>query len=326
MASNSKATTLFNLKEEYLAAKHSTRTPAAGTNTHKKLKDIIHYTPRDVTKLKNKKQREREARERRRAARLALTEQEQEDLARSRSVLEAKTAVYDKLLRHKGDTSENVLVDFSQKRADREDDDQEGPSVEISYDYDNPAPRPYHEHHQPDLGPDEVHLSNVDKGEVRSKGVGFYTFSTDSQTRKQQMEFLNSMRESTERSRELYRVAKEKKRQQKIERLNRLRKRLNLAPIDRLPGEKEPVEEAPVESETVPTESDPAPAQPDPVKSLEEKFLVRERSMWERKVEELRGEREMEFAPRYGGEEEEEELGEEDEAIVNFISFVRHNT
>jgi hypothetical protein len=70
-------------------------------------------------------------------------------------------------------------------------------------------------------------------------------------------------------------------------------------------------------------------------KSIEEKFLIREQTLWERKVEELRNEREMEFAPvydTYGSqtssmvEDDNEDYGEEDDAIVNFISFVRHNT
>lgn len=342
MASTSKATTLFNLKDEYLKAKLDTKLSSQTSSNHKKLKDIIHYKKAE----KEKRLAEKDAKLKKRAARLALTEQEEQNLAKSRSILEAKTAVYDKLLHQEGDSSENILVDFSQKRSEGH------TKSQIAFDYDS---KPAHSDEtasildEPSFESDEVHLSNVDKGEIRTKGVGYYSFSKDPEIRKQQMDFLNSMRESTERSRELFLSAKKKRKQDKLERINRLRKRLDMSPLTVLPNDK-PDDEAELENDVTQTDSriseitsdnkqsqahsstKPLPS-PDIGKSIEEKFLIREQTMWERKVEELRNEREMEFAPVYDTYNSrsqvnigEEELDDEDDAIVNFISFVRRNT
>jgi len=340
MSSTSKATTLFNLKDEYLKAKSDTdKTSNQASNNHKKLKDIIHYKKAE----KDKRLAEKTAKQRKRAERLALTEKEEQDLANSRSILEAKSAVYDKLLQRDGESSENILVDFSQKRIEGQ---------EIPFDYKS-KPR-YSDDQKVDVDEveveyDEVHLSNVDKGEIRTKGVGFYSFSKDPEIRRQQMDFLNSMRESTEKSREIFLATKKKRKQEKLDRLNRLRKRLDMTPLTVLPNEKSVAQgdinsnevedvsnlnsNAPANSQA---QSSNNPTKPMNVaKSIEEKFLIREQTLWERKVEELRNEREMEFAPvydTYGSqtssrvEDNNEDFGEEDDAIVNFISFVRHNT
>ena len=341
MSSTSKATTLFNLKDEYLKAKSDTnKSVAQGSNNHKKLKDIIHYKKAE----KEKRLAEKNAKQRRRAERLALTEKEEQDLANSRSILEAKSAVYDKLLQRDGESSDSILVDFSQKRID---------GHEIPFDYKSKANHSNNEDYRErvdDSEPeyDEIHLSHVDKGEIRTKGVGFYSFSKDSETRKQQMDFLNSMRESTERSREIFLATKKKRKQEKLERLNRLRKRLDMTPLTILPNEKSEDNDA-VDSndnENASNSNSKAlvdaqdrssnPNHPsDVTKSIEEKFLIREQTLWEKKVEELRNEREMEFAPVYDTydssravrtDEDDEDLGEDDDAIVNFISFVRQNT
>ena len=344
MSSTSKASTLFNLKDEYLKAKSDTnKSTAQGPNNHKKLKDIIHYKKEE----KDKRQAERNAKQRKREERLALTQKEKQDLENSRSILEAKSAVYDKLLKRDGESSENILVDFSQKRIE---------GHEIPFDYTSRT-RNYDENSVPvdesEAEYDEIHLSNVDKGEIRSKGVGFYSFSKDPETRKQQMDFLNSMRESTEKSREIFQATKTKRKQEKLDRLNRLRKRLNMDPLTVLPNE-ESVEDDKLDPDVSEIVPQPEPnstansqsSQPlDVGKSIEEKFLIREQTLWEKKVEELRNEREMEFAPVYPGQlypgnydapvypgnndagrTEEQELDEEDDAIVNFISFVRQNT
>jgi len=336
MTSTSKVTTLFNLKDEYLKAKLETRSSesAQPSGKRKKLKDIINYKKEE----KDKKSLEKAAKEKKRAARLALTEAEANDLARSRSVLEAKSAVYDKLSRQVDDVSTSVLVDFSQKKP------QDNTGASIAFDYNATSRRNYSQEDGPEVeeiqGPDEIHFANVDHGEVRSKGVGFYSFSDDPLTRTQQMDFLKSMRDSTERSRELYLTAKNKRRQEKVDRLNRIRKRMNLEPIERLPNEKDETEqvEAPLlEENTIMPSANTVPTE-NIAKTIEEKFLKREKTLWEKKVDELRGEREINFAPTYTPnqqrdvaqeyrmEEEEEEINEEDDAIVNFISFVRRNT
>ena len=328
MTSTSKAATLFNLKDEYLKAKSDTnKSVAQGPSNHKKLKDIIQYKKAE----KEKRLAERSAKQRKREQRLALSEKEEKDLANSRSILEAKSAVYDKLLQRDGDASENILVDFTQKRIE---------GHEIPFDY-NSRPSQTEKNvsddrarSEPDY--DEIHLSHVDKGEIRSKGVGFYSFSKDPETRRQQMDFLNSMRESTERSREIFLASKQKRKKEKLDRLNRLRKRLEMSPLEQLPNERSEdsaIETNDANNQAAPgTEIVPNAQNVDIGKSIEEKFLKREQTLWEKKVEELRNEREMEFAPVYGPggpsrlSEEEEELGEEDDAIVNFISFVRRNT
>ena len=77
MSSTSKASTLFNLKDEYLKAKSDTnKSTAQGPNNHKKLKDIIHYNKEE----KDKRQAERNAKQRKREERLALTQKEKQDL------------------------------------------------------------------------------------------------------------------------------------------------------------------------------------------------------------------------------------------------------
>ena len=329
MTSTSKAATLFNLKDEYLKAKSdSNKSVAQGPSHHKKLKDIIQYKKAE----KEKRIADRSAKQRKREQRLALSEEEEKDLANSRSILEAKSAVYDKLLQRDGDASENILVDFTQKRIE---------GHEIPFDY-NSRPSQIEKkfsdgrmESEPEY--DEIHLSHVDKGEIRSKGVGFYSFSKDPETRRQQMEFLNSMRESTERSREIFLASKQKRTKEKLGRLNRLRKRLEMSPLEKLPNERSEVHA--IKTDNVINQAAPdtevvANAQNiDMEKSIEEKFLIREQTLWKKKVEELRNEREMEFAPVYGADgsgrstvEEEEEFGEDDDAIVNFISFVRRNT
>ena len=329
MTSTSKAATLFNLKDEYLKAKSDTnKSVAQGPSNHKKLKDIIQYKKAE----KEKRLAERSAKQRKREQRLALSEKEEQDLANSRSILEAKSAVYDKLLQRDGDASENILVDFTQKRME---------GHEIPFDY-NSRPSKTEKNVSDDRAGsepeyDEIHLSHVDKGEIRSKGVGFYSFSKDPETRRQQMDFLNSMRESTERSREIFLASKQKRKKEKLDRLNRLRKRLEMSPLEKLPNERS--EDNAIETDDVndqaarDTEIVTNAQNVDIGKSIEEKFLIREQTLWEKKVDELRNEREMEFAPVYGTGgpskltvEEEEELGEEDDAIVNFISFVRRNT
>ena len=326
MSSTKKATTLFNLKDEYLKAKQEIDNSNQGSS-NKKIKDIIQYK-----KVENdKKAAGKSAKQRKRDARLALTEREEEDLARSKSVLEAKSAVYDKLLNKVGDSSEHILVDFSQKRAEGHPTSYNTSPTIISRDEEEPTP-------------DEVHFANVDHGEVRSKGVGFYNFSEDPETRKQQMEFLDSMRETTERSRELFLAAKNKRRQEKLDRLNRLRKRLGLVPLVCLPNEElEEVELEPYEEykdEGVKEEGGTSnfiqpgttnKEKPNLERSIEEKFLLREQSLWEKKVEDLRSEREMEFAPVYDTynafqSSGQKEIDEESYEIVNFISFVRRNT
>eukprot|EP00116_Pleurobrachia_bachei_P002045 sb/3462307/ len=344
-----RATTLFNLREEYLKAKQSTTRSSSdqGSSKQRKLKDIIQYRK----EVKDKKQAERDAKQRKREARLALTVEEESALARSKSVLEAKTAAYDKLIRdsHR-EASESVLVDFSQKRSDGQD------KVAIAYDYNNPSASKYRDVdgniNEGVVGPDEVHFANVDHAEVRSKGVGFYSFSEDTSVRAEQMEFLNSMRETTEKSKEIFEAVKLKRRQEKLDRLNRLRKRLNMSPpLDMLPrevlkeeGEDEKIDKVQLteEADKVRREEEEKRRQTAVGRSIEEKFLVKEKTLWEKKVEQLREEREMDFAPVYNGrtgqEEslgadnegynlgagagvEEEDLGEDDEAITNFISF-----
>lgn len=358
MSSNKKATTLFNLKDEYLKAKQEVHNANLVPTSNKKIKDIIQFKKEE----KVKKTTEKSSKQRRRDARLALTEQEEQDLAKSKSKLEAKSAVYEKLLNKAGEEcSENILVDFSQKRSEEVNTDTSSALGSGG----TPLPEEVR-------GDDEVHFANVDHGEVRSKGVGFYTFSEDPVTRKQQMEFLNSMRETTERSRELFLAGKRKKREEKLGRINRLRGRLGMESLVFLPGEsEEQVVEPDEEDGHVTTEgqggndgvtdsndahSKTVERVPNitagrgliPGKSIEEQFLQREQSLWEKRVEELRNEREMEFAPYYqtdnvthshirnnashsrGNNEDssmrQDDIDEESSEIVNFISFVRRNT
>merc|ERR1712025_218077 len=116
------------------------------------------------------------------------------------------------------------------------------------------------------------------------------------------MDFLNSMRESTERSREIFLASKQKRKKEKLDRLNRLRKRLEMAPLENLPNEKldEDKIDTEINNQSVPGKNiDDIPQNVDIGRSIEEKFLIREQTLWEKKVEELRNEREMEFAPVY---------------------------
>ena len=48
---------------------------------------------------------------------------------------------------------------------------------------------------EPDEAVRQVHYQNVQGGEIRNHGVGYYAFSTDAEMRKEQMELLSSLRE-----------------------------------------------------------------------------------------------------------------------------------
>lgn len=52
----------------------------------------------------------------------------------------------------------------------------------------------------PDKSVDTVHYQSVQAGEVRSHGVGYYAFSTDSEKRKEELDMLNKLREQVKSS------------------------------------------------------------------------------------------------------------------------------
>ena len=309
MKRSTKATTLFDLKEEYLKAKERSFQTGLnsqdGINKSKNLRDIIHYGKKE----KDENERKRKMKYQKRQKRLEMTEKEEADLAKSQSHLEAKSRLYDKLKGVDNDElREKCLVDFSQKEYVEKDDRDEAESMDY-----NEAKNYDHEYIE-ELPETSTHFSHVDHGEVRSKGVGFYTFSQNTETRAQQMEFLESMRESTEKSREMFITQRKQREREKLEWLNRIRKKRGLVLWDVLPNAKpEPVTEE--------YQAMPQPMTKDmeePAVNIEELFMRKDQSLWEKRVDTLRDERVMDFAPTYDGP-----IDEESDEILNFISMVR---
>ena len=325
MSNSASSTTLFNLKDEYLKAKKEVLTASdnlSGSSKRKKIQDIIRYKYDE----KAKRAASKNARAEKRAAKIAMTAEEEESLRRSATILEAKSSIYEKLsIGSKSELPDNILVDFSQKKSlDK--------SIDINYSNSNIPSQSYYEGEvKEDM--DEVYFSNIDNGEVRSKGVGFFAFSKDVNIRKQQMAFLNSMRESTEMSRKAFLASKQKQEKEKLNRLNRLRKKHNLSPLERLPGSKpETVNEgSDTENQDEISADERLQSDKSVTETLEDAFMKRQKTLWEERVEELRNERDAEFAPYYQGgvsnnvtdDIDEEELDEDSEAILNFIETVK---
>lgn len=73
----------------------------------------------------------------------------------------------------------------------------------------------------------QARFQNLDDGDVRDLGVGYYNFSSDESTRQQQMGLLNTFRESTKETR----LVKQSKETQKAEKTRRFleKKRAKLA-------------------------------------------------------------------------------------------------
>jgi len=307
MKRSTKATTLFDLKDEYLKAKEKSFKTGLNNdqngNKSKSLRDIIQYGKKE----KDENDRKLKEKHQKRQKKLAMTEKEEADLAKSHSLLEAKSRLYDKLKGVDNDElREKCLVDFSQKEYVAKDDRDEAETMDYN------EARNYEEE-QPESS--STHFAHVDHGEVRSKGVGFYTFSQDTETRAQQMEFLEDMRESTERSREMFITQKKQRDKEKLDWLNRIRKKKGWALWDSLPGAQ------PEDNVTESHHVIARPVQEEEKVSIEEFFLRKDQSLWEKRVENLRDERVMDFAPTYDGP-----IDEESDEILNFISMVRKHT
>ncbi|XP_061193538.1 coiled-coil domain-containing protein 174-like [Saccostrea echinata] len=85
-----------------------------------------------------------------------------------------------------------------------------------------------------------IHYSNVQYDEIRSHGVGFYQFAKDEESRKEQLDTLNDMREKTKDERDRKEKVKEKRKAIMEARLAKVKQRkMKREGITELPGEKE---------------------------------------------------------------------------------------
>jgi hypothetical protein len=149
-----------------------------------------------------------------------------------------------------------------------------------------------------------VHYQSVKRNEIRDHGVAYYAFSEDQQTRQQQMDLLNQMREQTKTQKQQKQNLKQKRKQLLRQRLAKVAQRKGIA-LE--------IKESSSDSDDEVDESEPMAApEPRPVPSSVREWDVgkedlpqvladmtpkRKPNLYNNYIEDQRDERNADFAP-----------------------------
>lgn len=207
----SDASSLFDLKGELYRKKIEQRNRASNHSVPSTSKKSVLTIRKEEKKVQNDESRKRQERIK------ELEREMEEERQRAQKILEEKSAIYNKLssgnsLLNEDGQHVEFLVDFDAKKRQMEKEKMEEKKAEAE-----------------SSGQIEVHFAPNE--EQRVYGVSHVNFSAVEKKRQEQMKALLEMSKQTEADRQKRRAALDKREQERIERLNKIRKRKGLPEI-----------------------------------------------------------------------------------------------
>ncbi|CAG5111827.1 Oidioi.mRNA.OKI2018_I69.chr2.g6099.t1.cds [Oikopleura dioica] len=129
------------------------------------------------------------------------------------------------LIEHTDALGRTKYISREQLREEREY-DREITDMRRGHDYDERSSRYSDGSRSPSPESKQARFQNIDDGDIRDLGVGYYNFSADESTRRQQMSILDTLRASTEDSRQNKQIKETEKAEKKRKMLERKRAKL----------------------------------------------------------------------------------------------------